>query len=113
MQIYRHENIEKDFKNLKRFLSAEESLDSWERLFCLKGLKETPGIDMFSGFGNEKIYKARVVPLKENIGKSGGYRVIFQMLSETNCKILIFSRHGIYKSEQELIKIIKERLSYL
>lgn len=110
MQLRRHDDIEKDLKNLKRFSAPEESLSSWERLFCLKGIKETPGIDMFSGFGNQKIYKGRVVPLKENIGKSNGYRVIFKMLSETECKILIFSRHGIYKSEQELINIIKNRL---
>ena len=110
MQVSRHDSIEKDFRNLKRFSAPEESLKSWERLFCLKGLRETPGIDSFSGFGNEKIYKGRVIPVKENIGKSKGYRVIFQMLSETNCKILIFSRHGVYKSEQELINIIKSRL---
>lgn len=110
MQICRHEDIEKDFKNLRRFPTPEESLNSWERLFLLKGIKETPGIDIFSGFGHEKIYKARVVPLKENIGKSNGYRVIFQMLSDAECKILIFSRHGIYKSEQELINLIKNRL---
>lgn len=112
MQICRHENIEKDFKNLKRFSAPEESLSSWERLFCLKGIRETPGIDMIPGFGSEKIYKGRVVPMKENIGKSNGFRVIFQMLSETDCKVLFFSRHGIYKSEQELIKIIKNRLEF-
>ncbi|MEI8174332.1 MAG: hypothetical protein WCG28_00085 [bacterium] len=110
MQIFRHCDIEKDFKDLKRFSAPKESLESWERLFCLKGIKETPGIDMFSGFGNEKIYKGRIVPLKENIGKSNGYRVVFKMLTETECEILVFSRHGIYKSEQELINIIKNRL---
>ncbi len=111
MQISRHDDIEKDFKNLKRFSAPEESLESWERLFCLKGIKETPSVEVFSGFGDYKIYKGRVVPLKENFGKSRGYRVIFQLLSETDCRILFFSRHGIYKSEQELIKIIKERLN--
>ncbi len=111
MQICWHEDIEKDFKNLKRFSAPKESLEAWKKLFILKGIKETPGIDFFSGFGNEKIYKGRVVPLRENVGKSRGYRVIFQMLSEADCKILVFSRHGIYKSEQELIKIIKERLN--
>jgi len=111
MQITRHDDIEKDFRNLKRFSAPKESLESWERLFCLKGIKETPSIEMFSGFGDYKIYKGRVVPLKENFGKSKGYRVIFQLLNETDCRILFFSRHGIYKSEQELIKIIKERLN--
>ena len=48
MQISRHCNIEKDFKDLKRFSTPKESLESWERLFCLKGIKETPGIDIFS-----------------------------------------------------------------
>ncbi len=110
MQICRHEDIEKDFKKLRRFSAPEESLNSWERLFCLKGIKETPGIDMFSGFGNEKIYKGRVVPLEENVGKSKGYRVIFQVSDNNDCRILIFSRHGIYRSEQELINIIKHRL---
>ena len=110
MQIFRHCDIEKDFKNLKRFSAPEESLESWERLFCLKGLKETPGVDAYTGFGNEKIYKARVIPLKENIGKSKGYRLIFQMICESECKILFFSRHGIYKSEHELIEIIRNRL---
>jgi hypothetical protein len=77
----------------------------------LKGVQETPGIDPFPGFGGYKIYKGRVVPLRENIGKSKGYRVVFQIIDEENCKVLVFSRHGIYKSEQELINLVKERLS--
>ena len=101
MIISRHPGIEKDFKKLKRFPAAVESLQSWERLFSLKGLMETPGINPYPGFGNSKIYKARVVPLKENCGKSKGYRLIFQMLTNESCKLLIFSRHGIYKSEKE------------
>lgn len=110
MDIVRHEDIKKDLRNLRRSQAPLESLEAWERLFCLKGLRETPAIDPFPGFGERKIYKARVVPLWENVGKSKGYRVIFQMTGEENCKILIFSRHGIYKSEQELINLIKERI---
>lgn len=110
MNLVRHEDIDKDLRNLRRFQAPLESLEAWERLFCLKGLRETPAIDPFPGFGERKIYKGRVVPLKENIGKSKGYRVIFQMISEENCKILVFSRHGIYKSEQELIHIVKQRI---
>lgn len=75
MQILRHCDIEKDFKSLKRFSAPKASLDAWEKLFCLKGIRETPGIDLFFGFGSEKIYKGRVVPMKENIGKSKEYRV--------------------------------------
>ena len=67
-------------------------------------------IDVVPGFGECKIYKGRVVPLKENVGKSKGYRVIFQMVSIDCCKIIAFSRHGIYNSEQELINIIKSRI---
>jgi len=110
MQVFRHDDIEKDLKNLKHFIAPKESLESWERLFYLKGIRETPAIDEFPGFGNYKIYKGRVIPLKENFGKSKGYRVVFQMLCETEYRILVFSRHGIYKTEQELIKIIKNRL---
>lgn len=110
MNIIRHEYIEKDLKKLRRFSAPLESLEAWERFFCLKGLNETPGIDIFSGFGEHKIYKARVVPLRENVGKSKGYRVIFQMINKENYKILIFSRHGIYKTEQELINLVKERI---
>lgn len=77
MQICRHDDIVKDFKNLKRFSAPEESLEAWEKLFTLKGIRETPGIDIFPGFGSDKIYKGRVVPLKENFGKSKGYRVVF------------------------------------
>ena len=109
MNLVRHEDIDKDLRNLRRFQAPLESLEAWERLFCLKGLRETPAIDPFPGFGERKIYKGRVVPLKENIGKSKGYRVIFQMISEENCKILVFSRHGIYKSEQELIDLVRKR----
>jgi hypothetical protein len=111
MQIFRHCDIEKDLKSLKRFPAPEESLESWERLFCLKGIKETPAVDEFPGFGEFKIFKGRIIPLKENFGKSKGYRVIFQMQNEMNCKILVFSRHGIYKSEHDLIEIIKRRLN--
>ena len=110
MKISRHFEIEKDFKNLKRFPAPMESLEAWERLFVLKGIKETPGVDQFSGFGNEKIYKGRVVPLKEKFGKSKGYRVIFQITEEECCKIIVFSRHGIYHDENDLLKLIKERL---
>ena len=110
MKVSRHLDIEKDFKNLKRFSAPEKSLEAWEALFCLKGIRETPGIDIFPGFGTYKIYKGRVVPLKENFGKSKGYRVILKMFDDSCCKILVFSRHGIYKSEQELIEIIKNRL---
>lgn len=111
MRIVRHDDIEKDLRNLRRFQAPLESLEAWERLFCLKGLHETPAIDPFPGFGQAKIYKARVVPLRENIGKSKGYRVVFQMINDESCKILVFSRHGIYKSEQELINLVKERVN--
>lgn len=110
MEISRHDDIKKDFRNLRRFPAPQESLEAWERLFVLKGIKETPGIDQFPGFGTTKIYKGRVVPLKENIGKSKGYRVIFQLLEEECCKIIVFSRHGIYHTENDLLKLIKERL---
>lgn len=111
MKISHHDDIEKDFRNLKRFSAPEESLEAWKRLFGLKGLKETPGIDQYSGFGEYKIYKGRVIPLKENIGKSKGYRVIFQIKDDECCKILVFSRHGIYHDENDLIEIIKNRLN--
>ncbi|MBU4299275.1 hypothetical protein KJ636_04490 [Patescibacteria group bacterium] len=111
MRIVRHNDIVKDLRNLRRFTAPLDSLEAWERLFCLKGLHETPAIDAFPGFGERKIYKARVVPLRENIGKSKGYRVVFQMIDDESCKILVFSRHGTYKSEQELINLVKERVS--
>lgn len=110
MEIIRHPDIEKDFRGLKRFPAPKESLESWERLFCLKGIQETPGIKQYSGFSSAKIYKARVIPLKENCGKSDGYRLIFQIREDGKCKIILFSRHGIYRSEQELINIIKNRI---
>jgi len=110
MEIVRHEDIEKDLRNLRRFPAPLESLEAWERLFCLKGLRETPAIDLFRGFGQIKVYKARVVPLRENIGKSKGYRVVFQMIDELHSKILVFSRHGIYRTEQELMNLVRMRL---
>lgn len=110
MQIIYHSEIEKDFKSLKRFPTPKESLEAWERLFCLKGLTETPGIDQCPGFGQSKIYKARVVPLKENCGKSKGYRLIFQLFENGDCMILVFSRHGIYSCEQDLINLVKSRI---
>lgn len=108
MEIWRHDGIEKDLKKLDRYPAPLESLEAWERLLLLKGIHETPATEQFPGFGESKIYKARVVPLKENIGKSKGYRVIFQLLEE-KYKILVFSRHGIYRTEGELIKLIRER----
>ncbi len=110
MKVVRHEDIEKDLRNLRRFQAPLESLEAWERFFCLKGLRETPGIDPFPGFGERKVYKARVVPLRENVGKSKGYRAVFQIIDDENCKVLVFSRHGIYKTEQELINLVKERV---
>ena len=110
MTTSRHEDVDKDLRNLRRFPAPLDSLEAWERLFCLKGIKETPAIDSFPGFGQAQIYKGRVVPLRENIGKSKGYRVIFQMFEELHCKIIVFSRHGIYKTEQELINLVRARL---
>jgi mRNA-degrading endonuclease RelE of RelBE toxin-antitoxin system len=110
MRISRHLEVEKDLKRLKRFSAPLESLEAWERLFCLKGLKETSGIKQCPGFGQEKIYKARVVPLREKCGKSGGYRLIFAVLADDLCQVIFFSRHGIYKNENELMKIIKNRI---
>lgn len=112
MEIWRHEDIEKDFRKLNRFPTPQKSLEAWERLLLLKGIHETPAIDQYPGFGENKVYKGRVVPLKENIGKSKGYRVIFQLLDQ-KYKILVFSRHGIYKTERELILTIKARLKEL
>lgn len=110
MLLKRHCEIEKDFKVLKRFPAPEESMEAWERLFCLKGLREIPGIEQYPGFGTNRIFKARVIPLKENCGKSKGYRLIFQCFENDEYLILVFSRHGIYGSEQELINLIKNRL---
>ncbi|HEX9722624.1 MAG TPA: hypothetical protein VGA53_05200 [Candidatus Paceibacterota bacterium] len=110
MEISRHPDIEKDFRALRRSAAPQESLEAWERFFCLKGLHETPAIDAFPGFGARKIFKARVVPLGENVGKSKGYRVVFEMVDEDNCVILVFSRHGVYKIEQELINLVRIRL---
>ena len=110
MEIIRHPDITKDFKRLNRYLTPAQSLEAWERLLAIKGVNETPGIDLFPGFGENKIYKGRVVPLKENVGKSKGYRVIFQLM-EGKFRILVFCRHGIYKTEKELIEMIKERLT--
>jgi hypothetical protein len=109
MNILRHCDVERDLKNLKRFPAPKESLAAWERFFVAKGLAETPGVEAYKGLGSFNIYKARVVPLKENCGKSNGYRLIFQLEGDT-CLVLVFSRHGIYKSEQELINTIKSRL---
>ena len=110
MKISCHSEIEKDLKKLKRFQASLESFEAWKRLFCLKGIKETPGINQIPGFGQEKVFKARVIPLKENCGKSSGYRLIFRIVGNELCEIILFSRHGIYKDESELIKIIKSRL---
>ncbi|MCG2689759.1 hypothetical protein L6252_00550 [Candidatus Parcubacteria bacterium] len=95
---------------MKRFQAPLESLEAWERLFYSKGLKETPGIKQCPGFGQEKIFKARVIPLKENCGKSEGYRLILKVIADNSYEIIVFSRHGAYKSENELLKIIKTRL---
>lgn len=110
MKLERHGDIGNDLRKLKKFAAPEESLAAWERLFCLKGLKEMTGIDPFPGFGSAQIYKGRVVPLKENFGKSKGYRVIFQRSEVESFKIIVFSRHGVYRSEKELIALIRERL---
>lgn len=77
----------------------------------MKGIKETPAIDQYPGFGAYKVFKARVVPLRENVGKPKGYRVIFRMYDDARCIILVFSRHGIYHDEADLIAIVRNRLN--
>lgn len=44
--------------------------------------------------------------LKENCGKSKGYRLIFQLMGNDEYLVLVFSRHGIYGTEQELINLL-------
>ena len=111
MEIAWHDNIENDLKSLRRYPAPRASLEAWQRLFCLKGVREMPAVDQFPGFGDFKVYKGRVVPLQENVGKSKGYRVIFQMMIQNDCcLILVFSRHGIYKTEKELMDLIKQRM---
>jgi hypothetical protein len=39
MLIFCHEDIEKDLRQLKHCAAPRESLEAWERLFELKGLK--------------------------------------------------------------------------
>lgn len=109
--MIRHADIGKDLRNLKRFLTAVDSLEARERLFIAKGLQETPGIDQYAGFGNSRVFKARVVALRENVGKAKGYRLVFRLRPDHSCQILAFSRHGIYKSEQELMDIVRTRLA--
>lgn len=109
MEIEEHEAVLRDVKKLHRFAAPRESLDSWKRLFAIKGLSETPGIDIFKGFGAHQVYKARVVPLKENVSKAKGYRVVFQ-IRDSQCMILLMSRHGVYKTEKDLMDLVKERL---
>lgn len=111
MRIIYHFEIKKDYKSLKRFPAPKESLEAWERLFCLKGLSETPGIKQYPGLRIRNIYKARVIPLKENCGKSKGYRLIFQLLKNGDFIFLVLSRHGIYNSEKDLIDLIKNRIN--
>lgn len=110
MEVGWHDNIRKDLKKLKRYSAPEESLEAWVRLFCVKGLRETPGVELFDDFGSQRVYKARVVPLQENVGKSHGYRLVFRMISLDKILLLVFLRHGIYKHERELITLVKERL---
>ncbi len=113
MQLLRHSEIDRDMKTLKKkFRTPEESLEAWCDLFSVKGLEETPAIEKCNGYGSHQIYKGRVIPLKENCGKSQGYRVIFKMESD-RCIIIFFSRHGIYKTEQELINTVRYRLNNL
>ena len=115
MRILRHVKIAEDLDHLKRkskFITPSESLEAWEKLFCVKGLTETPGIDRCGGYGSHQIYKARVVAVEEKGGKSQGYRVIFKIAGD-DCIIIFFSRHGVYKKEQELIDIVRTRLANL
>jgi mRNA-degrading endonuclease RelE of RelBE toxin-antitoxin system len=112
LEIKCHSDIDKDLKNLKKCADPLGSLESWERLFLVKGIKETTGIDPYPGFGGNNIYKARVIPLKEKCGKSGGYRLIFQVISEGEILLLVYYRHsaGKLKKESDVVKEIKSRL---
>ena len=52
MNVVRHEDVEKDLRNLRRFSAPLESLEAWERFFSLKGLRETPGVDRDMCYSN-------------------------------------------------------------
>lgn len=109
-RVIRHPNIESDIKALRKFRTAKESLEAWERLFCARGLHEMPGISPYPGFGEREIYKARAIPLGEHRGKSGGYRIILERTDRIVFRILLISRHTEYKQEKELGSLIRSRL---
>lgn len=109
-EIHRHSGITGDLKRLRNFPRPDASLESWEMLFRAKGFHGVPGIDRYPGFGEREIFKARVVPLGENVGKSSGYRLIFERLVNGTFCTLVFSRHAQYKHERELQQLIRERL---
>lgn len=111
MKIIRHQDLQRDMKVLgKKYPTPEESLESWEMLFEIKGLEEMSGLERYPGFGKNIIYKARVIPKKENVGKSSGYRVIFQ-IKDGSCVILFFYRHTIQKKETKIGKFIGHRIA--
>ena len=113
MIISRHPDVERDIRELnKKYSTPLESLEAWERIFSVKGFEFTPGIDRFPGFGGCNIYKARVAPLKENCGKSSGYRIIFRKCDDGNCIVLFLYRHSTVVNEQEVIDTIRYRLSH-
>lgn len=109
-EIHRHSGITGDLKRLRKFPRPDASLESWEMLFRAKGFRGVPGIDRYPGFGGREIYKARVIPLGENVGKSSGYRLIFEHVTDTTYRVLVFSRHGECRHEHELQRLIRERL---
>lgn len=109
-EIHRHSGITGDLKRLRKFSRPGASLESWEMLFRAKGFHGVPGIDRYPGFGEREIYKARVIPLGENVGKSSGYRLIFERVSGNTYRAVVFSRHGQYQHERDLQRLIRERL---
>ena len=89
--------IEKDLKALsKRFKSASNDLVHVERLLEV-GYK-LPQTDQYTGFGeNHNIFKTRVINTNTNKGKSSGYRLIYEEISNSREKqillIFLYDKH--------------------
>jgi mRNA-degrading endonuclease RelE of RelBE toxin-antitoxin system len=108
-----HESIERDLKRLeKRYPHVREDFDAACRFLeaGVEAINLWP--NAYPGFGARRIWKGRVINRDVNRGKSGGYRLIWEMdaTDDGNVTVILLYMEDLMGGEQRVRAEIVSRL---
>lgn len=109
----RIKEIQTDIKRLrKKYLSVDKDIIYAERLLeAGTTLLET---FPFPGFGGQhRLFKSRVIDTSSGKGKSSGYRLVYEEISDekdTMLILILLYKKNDYSSEKKVVNEVKARL---